>query len=413
MGRTSRQRLKKQSTKIDAHFNNTIVNLQKWMSTKGWKNKTKLRIKAFPQTGRGISSGTKIASDGVLISIPLDAMITYDTLASEILINEKLTIHEYLALFLAIETNKGSNSKWFHYIKSLPEDTPSLPWLAMSDEIQLFPVDFQTDIDKNITMFNTFCCRVANVCSCILETSLLKWAFIMVNTRAVHVDPNVISNNCLNTLLDEPSMALCPFLDMFNHHYLAKTEANIRSDVNCLTYELRTSAEHKRHDQIFISYGSHDNFKLLSEYGFFIPKNQYDVVRFSLREVIDILKFHLDERKYKFIKNHNLQENLYIGHDGVSFNLKAVLFVGSIFDYNNLNSIVFSDSYPEQFLNKSVSLFVGKLIDFTFERFNYDFNRLKDAEIFSDSAKMVKEFLHYRLSFLDDLRKIYVETDYH
>uniref|UniRef100_A0A6P7FEE7 SET domain-containing protein 4 n=1 Tax=Diabrotica virgifera virgifera TaxID=50390 RepID=A0A6P7FEE7_DIAVI len=409
MGRTLRQRLKKQSTKIDAHYNNTIVNLQKWMAAKGWKNKTKLRIRVFPQTGRGISSRTKIPSDEVLISIPLDAMITYNTLASEMLINEKLTIHEYLALFLAMEANKGSDSKWFHYIKSLPEETPSLPWLAMPKEIRLFPVDFQTDIDKNITSFNTFCYRIQNlrpnVCSAILETSLLKWAFIMVNTRAVHVDPNIISNNCSNVLLDEPYMALCPFLDMFNHHYLAKTEASIRTNMNSLTYELRTSTEHKRHDQIFISYGPHDNFKLLSEYGFFISKNQYDVVKFSLKEVIDVLKFQLDERRYRFIKKHNLQKNLYIGYDGVSFNLKAVLFVGSVFDHSNINSIVFSDSYPEQFLNKVVPLFVGLLIDFSFEKFDYDFNRLKDAAISSDSAKMVKEYLNYRLNFLDDLRK--------
>ena len=49
-------------------------------------------------------------------------------------------------------------------------------------------------------------------------------------------------------------------------------------------YEIRTFDNYKKYDQVYISYGQHDNHKLLIEYGFCVPDNPNDVFEFSYGE---------------------------------------------------------------------------------------------------------------------------------
>ena len=50
-------------------------------------------------------------------------------------------------------------------------------------------------------------------------------------------------------------------------------------------YEIKTFDRYRKHDQVFISYGQHDNHKLFIEYGFCIPDNDNDVYEFSYGEI--------------------------------------------------------------------------------------------------------------------------------
>lgn len=47
-------------------------------------------------------------------------------------------------------------------------------------------------------------------------------------------------------------------------------------------YEIKTSKSYNKYDQVFISYGSHPNIKLLLEYGFVLPNIQFDAIEFDL-----------------------------------------------------------------------------------------------------------------------------------
>lgn len=53
-------------------------------------------------------------------------------------------------------------------------------------------------------------------------------------------------------------------------------EAGFNNETGC--YEIRTLDNYKKYDQVFISYGSHDNYHLLMEYGFTLPDNPNDAV---------------------------------------------------------------------------------------------------------------------------------------
>ncbi|KAJ8943372.1 hypothetical protein NQ318_002605 [Aromia moschata] len=179
---------------------------------------------------------------------------------------------------------------------------------------------------------------------CVLDENLFKWGYVLVNTRAVYVQPDLVRNMSHNPLDDvlaeEPKMALCPFLDMFNHHFLAANEAEI--------------------------------------YGFYIPNNVLDTVKFELQEVLSVLKLNLDERQYKFLKDHNFDktDDLYIGYEGISFALRAVLFVSFNETIRNYNSVVFG-SYPEDFFEK-LPVWTDKLLRYKSEMFQKDYKRMTE-----------------------------------
>lgn len=87
---------------------------------------------------------------------------------------------------------------------------------------------------------------------------------------------------------EDNSVALAPFLDMFNHSVDAETE--MRIDKKQKTYIIRTLKRIRKFEQIFISYGAHSNWKLLKEYGFIQEDNPHDFVQFTFDEVLSYLK---------------------------------------------------------------------------------------------------------------------------
>ncbi|KAB0798383.1 hypothetical protein PPYR_09376 [Photinus pyralis] len=352
MGRTwRRRRSRKKNSSISTALNHDsmIVNLTRWMTRHNWNNETKLKLSHFKNTGRGVTCDRSLMIEDTLIEVPYALMITLDSLegVGEVVVTpngEKLTIHDLLSLFLVIERHKGESSNWKYYLDSLPDCLPHLPWLATSSEIDLFPNTLRETILNRRENFELSWKRSKESinprwkCECcqtvghrVITLNSFIWAYVMVNTRAVYVDPNVVrelsSSKWGNILSDEPSMALCPFLDMFNHSNNARTSATLVKSDGKWVYKLITLSPSKRHEEIFISYGTHDNIKLLCEYGFFIPHQGLDCISWTLSDTLEATKMKLNERQYKFLKTRKLDDSLYIDCNGLSFNLKAALFV--------------------------------------------------------------------------------------
>ncbi|KAI9142255.1 hypothetical protein BKA69DRAFT_295503 [Paraphysoderma sedebokerense] len=69
-----------------------------------------------------------------------------------------------------------------------------------------------------------------------------------------------------------PSISLIPFLDMLNHDPSA--EVKLFFDTSDMRFKIITAIPLERGQQVFISYGKHDNWRLLVEYGFIVePKS--------------------------------------------------------------------------------------------------------------------------------------------
>lgn len=380
MGRTKRQRKHKQFS-LEYNLNNdpTIILLRKWMNSNGWSDISRLILKKFDSTGRGVCAYTSIKPGEVLIEVPINLMITpndvrqsCDMLSS----NDTFQYQDLLTLYIALQKHLGSKSKWRHYITSLPPNCPSLPFLCTEEEINLLPLDIRFAILRSSRLFeesrtrvfrsikSTWLCPCCSErASCVLNTDLFTWSYVMVNTRAVYLNPGILNNELPIGLSDEPSMAMCPFLDMFNHDFKAKTEIRLGERNEGLVYQLVTQTPTKKYEQIFISYGAHDNLKLLCEYGFFLLENRLDVVRFEFDEVRNVIGGGFRNGGYKFLTDRGLLSDLSVGYGGISFNLKAVLFVFLEEDVRKWKVDIFTGGYSEKCLGE-ISNLAGKLLSY-------------------------------------------------
>lgn len=357
--------------------------------------------------------------------VPYHLLITFDTIRKSELIHylngqNALTIQALLALFLVMEKHKGDKSEWKSYICSLPYPEPLLPWMCNAEEMKFYPEDLRTNALKLQGNFEESFSNVKkslmldNPCKCcqksldyLLDTSLFRWAYVLVNTRAVYIDPDYImskDNSHESLLADDPFLALCPFLDLINHHHIARTKANVVSIKGEAFYQLTTLTGFKKYEQFFISYGAHSNDKLLMEYGFFIPGNVFDTIKITFNEILDVLKLSLDERQYKSIKNYEFNaDELYVNQNGVSFVLKAILFVGYHPNIMNYGSFIFSNRYPSDF-DSIVTRSTKVLLNFKLELYKSDINKHSEGRTSSsDCVKLMNDFLEYRLKYVQKL----------
>jgi hypothetical protein len=419
MGRTGRKRAHKNAPSQALDHHESAVNLRRFMSRNGFNDESDLKLRNFPQTGRGVAAWRPLHENDVIIRVPFHLLITYATLTSSnfprlFVPTSKLTIHDLLAAFLVLQRHK-TDSFWSDYIDSMPPEPPWLPALLSEERTELLPVDLKLAAKKSRRSLEESWSRLARsirsdwTCGCcgknadrVIDLHSFIWGYVLVNTRAVYVDPETIRGECdraTDILSDEPCMALCPFLDMFNHSDDAATRAEFVRHEGQLFYQLTTLTGSKKCRQVFISYGGHDNVKLLTEYGFFIPGNCYDSVPIQVEEVFQVLKLVLGDFRYKFVQKHGLNKSLFISEAGPSFNLKALLFVASdTSETKNLASVVYNDSYPERFV-KSTGRMCHKLLYFHAEKLQSVLKILQDLELDS----LVIDFLRYRLDLMKKL----------
>lgn len=423
MGRTKRRRARNQQLPRTKNLDNenTIICLCSWMKHHKWKNETRLHLRHFETTGRGVFSTKNFIRNDVLIQVPYELLITLNTIQKSDLLNHlvlhdetKLKFQDLLILFLIVEQSKGLESAWRFYIDSLPHEPPWLP-LTSPEKLETFPVNVKEKMNRCRWNFEESWTRLRksiNGCNgsgrCVLNVNSFTWAYTMVNTRAVYVDPGIIhelsefpDRDLRRFLSDEPCMALCPFLDMFNHSCDVETAAELKKGSSGWFYELRTLGGFSKYEQVFISYGSHDNVTLLCEYGFFLPWNKWDTVKFSLNEVLDILNKQISCKQKEFLLVRQLDKDLYVGFSGISFNLKAVLYYFVQCDLNIWATYAFGDSYPMEALQQ-LNCFAEKLLKYEIQHARNNLCKIANNESrdSDNSAVVLVDFCKYRLELL-------------
>jgi hypothetical protein len=121
-----------------------------------------------------------------------------------------------------------------------------------------------------------------------LSYDLYLYNWLIVNTRTFYyTSPKMKTKKPLNR---DDCLAFIPFADYFNH-----------ADVGCEVtfspsgYNICTDRQIEKGEEIYISYGNHNNDFLLAEYGFILGENKWDEI--SLDEVISPL--FSEEQKHK------------------------------------------------------------------------------------------------------------------
>ncbi|KAJ5884995.1 hypothetical protein N7495_009505 [Penicillium taxi] len=120
------------------------------------------------------------------------------------------------------------------------------------------------------------------------EWRSFSYSWLILNTRCFYwVEPGQEPPEDRND-----AMALLPFADYFNH-----------SDVECdvkfsdTEYTLTVTEDYEEGDEVYMSYGNHPNDFLLTEYGFFLEKNNSDCI-------------YLDDIVFRDLNSPDKQEEL-------------------------------------------------------------------------------------------------------
>uniref|UniRef100_T2M431 SET domain-containing protein 4 n=1 Tax=Hydra vulgaris TaxID=6087 RepID=T2M431_HYDVU len=281
--------------------------------------------KVFKKTGRGLKTTKSVSPGDLIIALPLNLLITFDTILENndlnfIFRNHPSICQKYLfILFLLIEKKKGENSYFFHYLNTLPENF-STPSYISQDEMQLCPNFIQEETGlqnrqilnaiKHISCIHSL---IANDLSCI--DSEVKWAWNVINTRSVYFNAKHLK--CFKNISSiNVDFALAPVLDLLNHNDTANVVAGFNKSTK--HYEVHTNDIYTPGSQLFINYGPHSNRKLFCEYGFVLPFNMNDTIPIPS----DILYNHFNSTNGSIdILDFN---KLYLATDGFSWVFEAV-----------------------------------------------------------------------------------------
>lgn len=437
MGRTKRTRrqrqqlAREQDQRKDKRF---LPDLYKYLSSLGWKNETKLTARNFTLTGRGLYSKSHTIEKGdEIIRLPIDALLTIKLLENDedfkqLFDNEKfdkdhkIPFQSLMAFYIIHQKLVVKDTKISAYLNSLPTYFTT-PYFCPVNELQCLPDSIlECTVEQNRKIKESYQ-NLKLVCKCEdfvskYPLSEFRWAYFVVNTRSVHIFAQLFKpDKCFfqPLLAGDCNLALAPFLDLFNHSDRVTTQVDLlRNDTTkafeyVLTLENYVATRILPHQQIFISYGALANLKLLTEYGFILPSNANDYFEFSLNDVETFLQqeksfrgLNIHKNKFKFIRDHNLNDQMFIhSNEGVSHNLHVVfhlLFKEESHFPNVLNQVAFGSVDNLENMDGEVTL----LLKFKINEYEMFVKTLETKENLTKSGYASKLYLKECLNYLNN-----------
>ncbi|XP_049591127.1 SET domain-containing protein 4 isoform X2 [Syngnathus scovelli] len=317
-GRVARKRKKKGGgvdQSVSLSHRPEYVELLRFLHRRGFMSML-LQPALFSDTGRGLQAVRSIKPNQLLISLPESCLLTtsivLDSYLGHYIKSWKPRPSPLLALcvFLMCERHRGADAEWSPYIHVLPASY-TCPVYFANDAVALLPVGLrrqaleQKDVvremhSSNLDFFRSLQPLLSQPVENVLTFEALRWAWCSVNTRSVYM-----RQPSHQFLCGQDDYALAPFLDLLNHRPDVQVKAGFNRERK--TYEIRSVCGTRRFQQAFINYGSHDNQRLLLEYGFVAPDNPHSVVYVDaemLHEVMEGDQTSL-EQKMKFLTDNN------------------------------------------------------------------------------------------------------------
>ncbi|XP_029926121.1 SET domain-containing protein 4 isoform X2 [Myripristis murdjan] len=334
--RKRRQKLLNPAQSVSLCHQPLYVRLMKFLHQRGFTS-TLLQPNHFTDTGRGLQVKRTVKPDELLISLPESCLLTTTTVLDSYLgpyikrWKPRLSPLLALCVFLVCERHSGEASDWFPYIEALPT-TYTCPAYFPDEVMAVLPIGVQRRAleqreavlelhASNQDFFRSLQPILSQPVEEVLTYEALRWAWCSVNTRSVFM-----SRPSSHFLSGQDVCALAPFLDLLNHRPDIKVSASFNDVSGC--YEIRTISGIQRFQQAFINYGSHDNQRLLLEYGFVAPGNPHSVVYVDTGLLCEVMRGDRSlEQKIKFLKENNFLHNLTVSSEGPSWRLMTALRV--------------------------------------------------------------------------------------
>ncbi|XP_076025471.1 SET domain-containing protein 4 [Genypterus blacodes] len=336
-GRVSRKRRRKRESAVHSVslcHELQYVRLMKFLHQRGFTS-TLLQPHSFTDTGRGLQAQKTIKPGQMLISLPESCLLTTSTVLDSYLgpyiksWKPRLSPLLVLCVFLVCERHRGEASDWFPYIEVLPP-AYTCPTYFADDVMTILPNSLrgrsleQREAVLQLHSFNQDFFRslqavLTQPVEQVLTYEALRWAWCSVNTRSVFM--NRTSSHFLS---GEDVYALAPFLDLLNHRPDVQVSAGFHDVRRC--YEIRSVCGTLCYQQAFINYGSHDNQRLLLEYGFVAPGNPHSVVYVDKGLLCEVVRGDRSlDQKMKFLAENSFLRDLTVSSDGPSWRLMTAL----------------------------------------------------------------------------------------
>jgi hypothetical protein len=238
-----------------------------------------VELSLFQDTGRGLATKKEVSMGELLLSVPLNHIITPDV-CIKILRNTSVvewTDQKLISAFLLLHRlNLIDGSKWQSYVLNHIPTSFSLPFYSLNTtQLSELSLHFRQEIEyQRLRFTETYKFMRKYFRSVYHKTPSVDdvlWAFSAVNTRVL-------------TLKDKKGTVICrqalvPFFDMFNHDISA---SNCEIIVEDGELRVHAGANYGNGDQAFICYGHHDNEFLWREYGFISNDFTFDFYSFDI-----------------------------------------------------------------------------------------------------------------------------------
>ncbi|KAJ2060441.1 hypothetical protein GGI17_003728 [Coemansia sp. S146] len=293
------------------------TNFRSWCKEQGL-SKTKLALAYFSDTFRGMMATRDINQGEDVVRVPEQLLITASkvkqatlaraTVAGGSIKSDRwdLSEHQSLAYWVYVEAELQDRSKWYSYIRSLPRDFASIPLFVLSGNSPSGMVDTtssdcvqwvvahlphslrQRVSEQQSRLFGDWShTRASSVVSRSRPVSnwrLYVWSWLVVSTRCIHLgrrpgstchvnSTDTSSSTGAHSIGSQDSITLAPMLDLLNHSEHASISTLFDTDRR--EFVIKTNRPFKAGQEVFISYGPHDNLFLLAEYGFVLGQNPY------------------------------------------------------------------------------------------------------------------------------------------
>ncbi|KAF2089992.1 SET domain-containing protein [Saccharata proteae CBS 121410] len=234
-----------------------------------------------PGSGLGVRASRAIKKGELLASVPAAALLTIQTSSvKQQSLPHDCTVHGLLAAYLTLQDGR--------------EDAPHRTWQAVwpkrEEFDEIMPMRWE-DQEKDLLtpyareMLAKQESKIAKDWDAVHahlpsnpSRELYTYYWLIVNTRTFYWDyPKPVSTkgrprNKKQKLVPDDCMALCPFMEYFNH-----ADEGCHVDHDAWGFTVTADRNYETGEEIFVSYGNHSNDFLLVEYGFVLERNKWDV----------------------------------------------------------------------------------------------------------------------------------------
>ncbi|KAG9225375.1 hypothetical protein PLEOSDRAFT_172149 [Pleurotus ostreatus PC15] len=296
---------------------NVIADFQRWCSQNDISLDNRLEITYNPDSGIHIRTKSQSIPVSTTVSyIPKRAVLSTkscsfaDTLPQDTEYTHGLGAQLMLALALYNEQLRGSNSRWYGYLQSLPDfvDLPMLWQDGCEDAKEAAHWLVGTEVEKEMAV-SALSARIRTFYEEISRrflpqvASLASYtkAFTLVSSRAFIVDAyhglsmvpiadafNHSQDNHVHIETDFDVCPSCGALYECPHDGEPKHETHVGQHHYDSCYEMVANVPIPPHSEVFNTYGETlSNAALLARYGFVLDVNENDCITWSMEELID------------------------------------------------------------------------------------------------------------------------------